>query len=124
MKKRVLRLTAVFLIAFVLISGIDILSVHAETPYRTYTVDGYGYVQETQTAYLAHATITKFGDKFLDTPSDLYVTENGEIYVADTGNGRIIVGDLEGNLIKVIGEGTLISPKGVFVTEERDPQVD
>jgi len=118
MKKRVLRLTAIFLIALVLVSGIGTLSVQAETPYRTFTVDGYGYVQETQTAYLAYETITKFGDKFLNAPSDMYVTESGEIYVADTGNGRIIVGDIEGNLIKVIGEGTLVAPKGVFVTEE------
>jgi len=118
MKKRVLRLTAIFLIALVLVSGIGTLSVQAETPYRTFTVDGYGYVQETQTAYLAYETITKFGDKFLNAPSDMYVTESGEIYVADTGNGRIIVGDIEGNLIKVIGEGTLAAPKGVYVTEE------
>lgn len=26
-------------------------TVIAETPYRTYTVDGYGYVLETQSAY-------------------------------------------------------------------------
>lgn len=120
MKKRVLRLTAIFLIALVLVSGIGTLSVQAETPYRTFTMDGYGYVQETQTAYLAYETITKFGDKFMSAPSDMYVTENGEIYVADTGNGRIVVGDIEGNLIKVIGEGTLIAPKGVFVTEENN----
>lgn len=116
--KKVLRLTAIFLAAFVLVSGISTLSVEAETPYRTYTIDGYGYVQETQTAYLAYETITKFGDKFLSSPSDMCVTKTGEIYVADTGNSRIVVGDLEGNLIRVIGEGTLVTPKGVYVTED------
>lgn len=119
MRKKVLRLTALFLIAFVLVSGMGVITAKAETPYRTYTVDGYGYVQETQTAYLAYETITKFGNEFLSSPSDMCVTDDGEIYVADTGSGKILVGDLEGNLIKVIGEGTLVSPKGVFVTQNK-----
>lgn len=119
MRKKVLRLTALFLIALMFVSGMGTITAKAETPYRTYTVDGYGYVQETQTAYLAYETITKFGNEFLSSPSDMCVTDDGEIYVADTGSGKILVGDLEGNLIKVIGEGTLISPKGVYVTENK-----
>lgn len=115
--KKVLRLTAMFLIALVLVSGIGSMTAYAETPYKTYTIDGYGYIQETQTAYLAYETITKFGDEFLNGPSDMYVTDNGEIYVADTGNGRIVVGDINGTKIKTIGEGTLVTPKGVYVTE-------
>ncbi|MCR5100273.1 MAG: hypothetical protein K6B41_02815 [Butyrivibrio sp.] len=97
----------------------SVTSVKAETPYKTYTVDGYGSVQETQTAYLAYETITKFGDNFLSAPSDLCVTEDGEIYVADTGNARIVVGDINSNEIKTIGEGTLVTPKGVFVTDDK-----
>lgn len=115
--KKVLRLTAMFLIALVLVSSIGSMTAYAETPYKTYTIDGYGYIQETQTAYLAYETITKFGDEFLNGPSDMYVTDNGEIYVADTGNGRIVVGDINGTKIKTIGEGTLVTPKGVYVTE-------
>lgn len=117
--KKVLRLSAIFLIAFVLVSGMGSLEAYAETPYKTYTEDGYGRIQETQTAYLAYETITKFGDEFLNGPSDMYVTDDGEIYVADTGNGRIVVGNLEGEKIKTIGEGTLVTPKGVFVTENK-----
>ena len=117
--KKVLRLSAIFLIALVLVSGFGSFTANAETPYKTYTVDGYGYIQETQTAYLAYETITKFGDAFLSGPSDMCVTDDGEIYVADTGNGRIVVGNLEGEKIKTIGEGTLVTPKGVFVTEDK-----
>lgn len=116
--KKVLQLTAIFLSALVLVSGMGSITANAETPYRTYTMDGYDYVQQTQTAYLPYETITKFGNEFLNGPSDICVTQDGEIYVADTGNGRILVGDINGNLIKVVGEGTLVSPKGVFVTEE------
>lgn len=115
--KKVFRLIAMFLIALVLVSGTGSMTAYAETPYKTYTIDGYGYIQETQTAYLAYETITKFGDEFLNGPSDMYVTDDGEIYVADTGNSRIVVGDIDGTKIKTIGEGTLVTPKGVFVTE-------
>ena len=115
--KKLKRLAAMFLIALVLVSGLGSMTALAETPYKTYTIDGYGYIQETQTAYLAYETITKFGDEFLNGPSDMYVTDDGEIYVADTGNGRIVVGNIEGEKIKTIGEGTLVTPKGVFVTE-------
>ena len=118
MKKILLRISAVFLIALVLVSGIGVLTVHAEAPYRTYTVDGYGYFQETQTAYLAHETIVKFGEEFLNAPGDMCITGDGRLYVADTGNSRIIVGSTDGELYDIIGEGTLVTPRGVFVTDE------
>lgn len=113
-----LRFAAMFLIALVLVTRMGQV-VNAETPYKTYTVDGYGSILETQTAYLAYETITKFGDEALSSPSDLCVTDDGEIYVADTGNARIVVGNIEGELIKIIGEGTLVTPMGVFVTEDK-----
>lgn len=117
--RKVLRLTAIFLIAFLFVSGMGAMTAEAKTPYKTYTVDGYGYVQETQTAYLAYKTIVKFGTEFLSNPGDMSITEDGEIYVADSGNGRIVVGNMDGELIKIIGEGTLVTPRGVFVTENK-----
>ena len=92
--------------------------VSAETPYVTYTVDGYGNIRQTQTAYLPYETITKFGEETLSGPSDMMVTADGLIYVADSGNKRIVVGNLAGDLVKIIGEGTLVNPMGVFVTKE------
>ena len=118
MKKYLLRISAVFLTALVLASGIGVLSVRAEAPYKTYTVDGYGYFQETQTAYLAHETIVKFGDEFLNAPNDMCIASDGKLYVADTGNARIVVGSTDGELYDIIGEGTLVTPRGVFVTDD------
>ncbi len=117
--KIILQFIAVCLFAMVLISGIGQVTTYAETPYRTYTIDGYGSINETMSAYLPVETLTKFGDESLSGPSDMCVTEDGEIYVADTGNSRIIVGDIDGNLIKIVGEGTLKTPMGVFVTENK-----
>ncbi len=116
--KKVIQLAAIFFAVVVLVTGVGATSVSAETPYKTYTVDGYGAVNETQTAYLAYTTLTKFGEEAFASPSDFCVTNDGEIYVADTGNARILVGDIEGNLIKIVGEGVLSDPRGVYVTEE------
>ena len=38
-------------------------TVFAETPYKTYTIDGNGNVMETQTAYTPYQTIIKIDDE-------------------------------------------------------------
>lgn len=118
-KRKFIKLAALFLVAMVLTSGMSAVTVSAETPYRTFTINGYGRMEETQTAYLAHETIIKFGEEFMSAPKDICVTDDGKIYVADTGNSRILVGTTEGELEQIIGEGTLKSPQGVFVTENK-----
>lgn len=92
----------------------------ADTPYVTYTINGYGRIRRTQTAYLAHATITKFGEEALSAPSDIFTGDDGLIYVADSGNARIVVGTPDGELVKTVGEGTLKNPRGVYVTSGGD----
>lgn len=106
------------LLLLVAIMVFGAVSAFAQTPYVTYTIDGYGWIRQTQTAYLAYSTITKFGDEQLASPSDMVITEDGTIYVADAGNKRIVIGNLEGELLGIIGEGTLVNPRGLFVTEE------
>ncbi len=118
MSKKFLKMTAAFFAAAFAASGIGAATACAETPYRTYTLDGYEKTMETQTAYLAHETIIKFGDEFLSAPSDIFIADDGNIYVADTGNRRIVVGSPSGELIKIIGEGKLVTPRGVFVTPD------
>lgn len=113
------RFALTLLLCIMVFTMIAPISASAETPYVTYTIDGYGSIRQTQTAYLAHSTITKFGEETLSGPSDIMVTDDGLIYVADSGNKRIVVGNLEGDLVSIIGEGTLVNPMGVYVTEEK-----
>lgn len=94
------------------------MEVRADSPYRTYTVDGYGWVTETQTAYLPYATITKIGDEALFAPTDFTLTSDGFMYILDSGNGRVVVSDSAGELVKTFGEGTLVNPRGIYVTKE------
>lgn len=118
--KKSLKNAALGLMVMILVFLNSVVAIQAEdAPYKTYTFDGYGSIIQTQTAYLPYETITKFEEEALSGPSDMFVTEDGEIYVADTGNSRIVVGDVEGNLIKIIGEGILKTPKGVYVTANK-----
>ena len=90
----------------------------AETPYKTYTVDGYGYVLETQSAYNPLSAITKVGETSFVTPVDMAISKEGNLYIADSGAHVILVSNLEGEQVAVIGEGILQTPTGVYVTED------
>lgn len=115
MKKRMISLAAL-LIAFAMPA--DTLIVQADAPYKTYTVDGYGYVSETQTAYLPYETITKIGEEALNAPTDFTLLDDGYMYILDSGNARVVVSDMEANLVTTFGEGVLVNPRGIYVTPE------
>lgn len=107
---------AALLIAFAM--SADTLIVQADAPYKTYTVDGYGYVSETQTAYLPYETITKIGEEALNAPTDFTLLDDGYMYILDSGNARVVVSDMEANLVTTFGEGVLVNPRGIYVTPE------
>lgn len=114
--KRLMAALIIMLTAVVLAAGTS--PVLADAPYKTYTVDGYGYVTETQTAYLPYATITKIGDEALNSPTDFTILADGTMYILDSGNKRIVVSDMEGGLIKTFGEDMLVSPRGIYVASD------
>ncbi|MBR6382001.1 MAG: hypothetical protein IKS07_10075 [Lachnospiraceae bacterium] len=119
MKKRFLKRITIALLIAVLLTGIGGVTAVADAPYKTYTVDGYGSVTETQTAYLPYRTITKVGEDYLSGPTDFTLLEDGTMYILDSGNGRVVVSDQEGNLLSSFGEGTLVTPRGIYVTKDR-----
>lgn len=88
----------------------------AETPYKTYTVDGYGYVLETQSAYNPLSAITKVGETSFVTPMDIAIGNDGNLYIADAGAHVILVSTVGGDEVRMIGEGVLQTPTGVFVS--------
>lgn len=104
------------LVASLFLSSVAVL---ADTPYKTFTQDGYGRIMETQTAYIPLTSITKVGDLSFKSASDIKITEEEEIYISDTEGKRVIVSDREGNLLRVYGEGILKSPAGIFVTRDK-----
>ena len=115
-KKKLLVSLAALLIAIGLLT--DTITAWADAPYKTYTVDGYGYVTETQTAYLPYETITKIGEEALVAPTDFTLLDDGYMYILDSGNRRVVVSDMEGELISTFGEDVLENPRGMYVTAE------
>ncbi|XFA99054.1 YIP1 family protein [Candidatus Izemoplasma sp. B36] len=84
-------------------------------PYDTYTVDYKGELTYTQTAYTPVGVLNR--DISLNNPEDIYIKDQ-LVYIADTGNKRVVVLDYSGNEVSVIGLGTLDKPTGVFVSDE------
>ena len=112
--------TVIVLLLAIFLAGCFIRpsKINADTPYKTYTVDGYGSTIETQTAYLPYTTITKIGEENLKQPTDFTLLDDGYIYILDSGNKRIVVSTMDGELVMTFGEGILNSPRGIFVTAE------
>ncbi|GGD57274.1 YIP1 family protein [Paenibacillus nasutitermitis] len=96
----------------------------ASLPYWTeYIITSTGQTWGTQPLYTPRLAVTGIGEggtPALSEPSDLYITADDSVYVADTGNNRIAVLDRTGNYIRQIGaeegEGKLNAPEGVYVT--------
>lgn len=111
MKKILLTLLSLILMV-VLIPNVKV-SADSQTsaPYDTYTTGPNGRIIKTQTAYEPAGTI-KIG---LRSPEDLYLKDD-IIYIADTGNKRILKYHLDGTTEVIITN--LSEPTGVHVDEE------
>ncbi len=67
--------------------------------------------------------IRDFGKQggLLSQPSDLFVDEKDQVYIADSGNNRIVKLDANGNFLTAFDcGGTLSQPGGVFVSKSGD----
>lgn len=93
-----------------------------EASYTSMTYDKDGNLVRTVDGYLPGALWDKIGDDRLSKPSDLFITDDDMIYIADSGNKRILICDCSGNYVGEIREG-LNHPAGVFVTEAGDVYV-
>ncbi|MCR5685181.1 MAG: hypothetical protein K6G81_07115 [Lachnospiraceae bacterium] len=119
MKTRNLKIIPAILLALLMVFTAAPHEANADAPYKTYTVDGYGTVTATQTAYLPYATITKIGEESLVGPTDFTLMDDGSLYILDSGNKRVVVSDENYNLKATFGEGILEGPRGMYVTKDR-----
>ncbi len=85
----------------------------------TYTLEkksGSYEFPRTQDAYLPDKTVT---DLDLSKPSDLFIDEDGMMYICDTGHGRVLLYDIYND--KVVNEikgAPMKTPMGIFVTDD------
>jgi len=90
---------------------------YAAQSYPSYCITDSGDVISVPLPYAANEYYVSFGDEktALASPQDLFIDSSDNIYIADTGNNRILVLDKQYKLVTVIGDGQLNTPKGVCV---------
>lgn len=103
-------MTAALLLVCTLFAG-------ADTAYKTITVDRNGRYVETQTAYKPVESFSKIGEETLNAPADLAIKDD-RLYICDTGNARILISDLGGELTAVLGAGILQEPTGIALADD------
>lgn len=97
-------------------------TVYADVPYDTYSYNYWGedVMQPHAYLYTDSYSATEFQTK-LNYPEDLFVTKDA-IYVADTGNSRVLKLALTGEVLLEITatqnqEDLLLKPQGIYVDE-------
>ena len=111
--KRFIKVSLMVIISILLVLSVS--SIHASSPYITKTLDRFGKWQETQDAYEPELLVKPiFDEKTLNGAQDLVIDEDDFIYIADTGNKRILILDADYNPIYSFGNDKLIKPQGLF----------
>ncbi len=106
MKKKLLIL---FVLAILASSAIP---AQADSPYTTWSLGPGGQLYMTQDAYRPYSEV----DLPINAAEDLFIAPDGTMYIADTGNGRIL--KLK-DFVKIgsYGEEVLKGPTGIFVDD-------
>lgn len=111
-----LRKFLIFAVSFLLVFGISAVSVSAsENTTYTYTISVDNEWIRTQDAYMPGEVL--FSGYGLSQPNDIFVLGR-KLYVADTGNSRIVITDLDTKEKTFMGEGILSAPSGIFVKSD------
>ncbi|MBR3895367.1 MAG: YIP1 family protein [Clostridia bacterium] len=125
------RITSVLLLvlSFLMIASAMTVGAGASSAYQTYTYSINGEALYSPDAYSANKSVsyTQMGmEKNFNSPSDMVTDSREKVYIADTGNNRIVVlsryFDYEFEISTFINgqgnEDSLTAPQGVFVTDE------
>ncbi|MFC5653643.1 YIP1 family protein [Paenibacillus solisilvae] len=121
-----------FLSLIILSTALLPLTAKADVKYDTFTKNSTGNLVWLQPAYIPIDVIgedlymTDPNDPSVKTvssmshPKDIFIDDKNQIYIADTGNNRIVQLDGSGKLVRFItvAESPLNKPEGVFVTKE------
>ncbi len=121
---------AAFILAAVSIIGAytTLVSADEELPYETYNYNYWEDIVITPAAYVPSGSVTgvELGTINFKTPQDFCISEDNEVYVADTGNNRIVVLNDKMNKVNRIIDSfemdgvteTFNAPYGVCVSEK------
>jgi sugar lactone lactonase YvrE len=120
---------AIFVV--VMVASCAVVGTGASSAYQTYTYAIGGYPLYSPDAYTADNTIINSSymglDVAISNPNDLETDDQNNVYIADTGNNRIICLDRYYKLKFIIKDfvnaqgvnDNLTAPEGVFITKDR-----
>ncbi|MCR5755542.1 MAG: YIP1 family protein [Acetatifactor sp.] len=101
--------------------GNSVVTQASQTTSYTYTIidredkNGNFYYTRTQDAYIPERTITKMG---LNAPEDMYIDDDNVMFIADTGNKRIVTYDIDTDMVtNDFTYPEFQTPKGICVTK-------
>jgi len=105
---------------FILVLAVSATPVLASVPYRGYTYTPQWGAAVAPNAYIPYRVVYPG----LSSPND-FIIQNNMIYIADTGNNRIVVLDEDFEFVREITgfagpNGQFNSPEGLFVTDNHD----
>ena len=104
------------LIVFTALTG---LSVEAKSAYKTYTLDRDNELVETSEAYEAVEMIRNLSDgTTLKSAKDMFIDSDDYMYIADTGNKRVVILDENLDVLFSFGDDVLVKPLGIFVQDD------
>mgnify|MGYP003880209075 CR=1 FL=1 len=101
----------------------------ADEPYTSYNYDYWGTPIPAPAAYVPSMIIDgkSLGIEPFNNPSDLITGQDNKVYIADTGNNRIVIIDENWKLDRIIDKfvkdgktDTFKNPRGLFVTQDGD----
>lgn len=90
-----------------------VIPTRAASPYTTFTLGPGGFLWPTQDAYIPLDEI----DLPVSGPEEMMLAPDGFLYIADTGNGRILKLDTAFEIVAEYGKDLLQAPSGLFVDE-------
>ena len=130
MKRSAKILCALFII--IMLASCVVMAVSAGSAYQTYTYSIGGYALYSPDAYVADSNIITSDKMGLEVPlsqntNDLITDDKENVYIADTGNNRIVCLDRYYSQKFIINTfvndkgvaDKLNAPQGLFITEDR-----
>ncbi len=125
-KKRIWQfLVGCYLLLF---SFVVTIKANASAPYITETVNRYGDMVETQTAYepVKSVKIIEYLDKdtnatvvknIINKAQDIFIDDEDYLYIVNTDDKEILIVDRNFNYINSFGTDLLLRPMGIFVRD-------
>lgn len=114
--RKSIRILIMLMALFAFATAFGISASASQGTTYTYTISNNGDWIRTQEAYVPSMVYLK--DAGLSKPNDIFIYEN-LIYVADTGNRRIVILDRDSGEYSYIENDNFMSPMGIFVNGEK-----